>query len=77
MASTAKATTVYLKPDLHRALRLKALETAKSMSELVNDAVLAAMTEDEGDLRVFDDRKNEKRISYSDFIKELKQDGKI
>ena len=77
MANTAKATTVYLKPDLHKALRLKALETATSMSELINDAVLLAMAEDEDDLRVFDERKKEKRISYSDFIKELKQDGKI
>lgn len=77
MASTAKATTVYLRPELHKALRLKSLETSCSMSELVNDAVLEAMKEDEEDLRVIDARKRDPRVSYADFIKELKQDGKI
>ena len=34
-----RRTTVYLDSDLHRALRLKAIETDSSISDLVNGAV--------------------------------------
>jgi len=77
MATTSKATTVYLKPDVHRALRLKSVETSRSMSELINEAVLDALTEDQEDLMVFEERKNEPSISYAEFLKGLKKDGKI
>ena len=45
-----KRSTVYLDPALHKALRLKALETSKSMSELINDAVRASLAGGAGDL---------------------------
>ena len=77
MPSDAKATTVYFKPEIHKALRLKALETSRSMSELVNDAVINALAEDEEDIRAFEERKGDATISYSEFVKELKQDGKL
>ena len=34
MTTQAKRATVYLEPDLHKALRLKAVETSTSVSEL-------------------------------------------
>lgn len=34
-----RRSTVYLNESLHRALRLKATETEKSISELINEAV--------------------------------------
>ena len=46
MTTQAKRATVYLDPRLHKALRLKAVETSRSVSELVNDAVREALSED-------------------------------
>ncbi len=56
MTAQAKRATVYLDPDLHKALRLKAVETSRSVSDLVNDAVREALSEDVEDLAAFDDR---------------------
>ncbi len=39
MIKPAKRATIYLDPDLHKVLKLKAVETSRSVSELVNDAV--------------------------------------
>ncbi|MCM2357464.1 MAG: hypothetical protein NDI77_04895 [Geobacteraceae bacterium] len=38
-SSQAKRATVYLDPMLHRALRIKALETSRSISDLINESV--------------------------------------
>jgi plasmid stability protein len=46
MATLAKRTTVYLDPDLHKALRLKAIAVSKSVSDLVNDAVRELLKKD-------------------------------
>lgn len=42
--------TVYLDAQLHRALRLKSATTHRSMSQLINQAVRDALSEDEEDL---------------------------
>jgi hypothetical protein len=43
MPAQTKRATIYFDPDLHKALRLKAVETNQSLSELVNDAVQEAL----------------------------------
>jgi hypothetical protein len=73
----AKRATIYLDPDLHKALRLKAVETSKSLSELVNDAVREALAEDAEDIAAFEERVAEPVISYDAMIKRLKRDGRI
>jgi hypothetical protein len=45
----ARRATVYLDPDLHRALRVKAAETDQSISDLVNAAVRLNLAEDAED----------------------------
>ncbi len=77
MNQTNKRYTVYLQEELHRALKVKAAETEYSVSELVNDAVRQALREDAEDLAAFDQRKNEKIISFEDVVKKLKADGKL
>jgi hypothetical protein len=77
MTTLTKRATVYLEPALHKALRLKSLETARSLSDLINDAVRAEIAEDASDLAAFDARKNEPSLSFEDFVKELKRNGKI
>ena len=72
-----KRATVYFDPALHRALRLKAAATDSSISELVNDAVRAALAEDAEDLAAFDERRNEPALLFEDLVKDLKQRGQI
>ncbi len=77
MASPTKRTTIYLDPDLHKALRLKAVSISRSVSELVNDAVRGALVEDAEDIAAFEERDKEPLISYEEMIKKLKKDGRI
>lgn len=75
MSTLTKRATVYLEPDLHKALRLQALETSKSMSELINNAIRDELAEDAADLAAFDNRKNEPTIGFDDFVQGLKRNG--
>jgi len=77
MTTLTKRATVYLEPALHKALRLKSLETSRSLSDLINDAVRGELAEDASDLAAFNARKNEPILSFEDFVKELKRNGKI
>ncbi len=77
MATQTKRTTIYFDPDLHKALRLKAVETSRTVSELVNEAVKEILSEDAEDLLAFDERADEPLISYDEMIKRLKKDGRI
>ncbi|MDD3845582.1 MAG: hypothetical protein PHC90_04400 [Syntrophorhabdaceae bacterium] len=77
MATVSRRATVYLDPDLHRALRLKAVETSRSVSELVNDAVREALAEDAEDIIAFEERASEPLVSYDEMIKRLRRDGRI
>lgn len=77
MLSQAKRATIYLDPAIHRALRLKSVETSRSMSEVVNDAVRAALAEDAEDLAAFEMRAKEPVLSFENALKELKRHGKI
>ncbi len=76
---TAAATraTVYLDPELHKALRLKAVETSQSLSKLVNDAIKESLAEDAEDIAAFEARAREPLISYEALIKRLKTNGRI
>ena len=77
MATPVKRATIYLDPDLHKALRLKAVETSRSVSELVNDAVREALAEDAEDIAAFEGRVREPLISYDEMVKRLRRDGRI
>jgi hypothetical protein len=77
MAAPTKRATIYFDPDLHKALRLKAVETSRSVSELVNEAVKEVLAEDAEDLAAFDERAGEPLISYDEVVKRLKKDGRI
>jgi predicted transcriptional regulator len=77
MAALSKRSTIYLDPALHQALRIKALETSRSMSEIINEAVKEALAEDAEDLATFDERADEPLINYEQMVKRLKKDGRI
>jgi len=77
MKNPNKRVTVYLKPEYHRALRVKAAETEYSVSDLVNAALKNALLEDAADLEAFDKRAREPLLAFEDVLKALKRDGKI
>lgn len=77
MPTLSKRATVYLDPRIHRALRLKSVETSRSMSELINEALREDLAEDAEDLAAFDEREGEETVSFEAFVKGLKRDGKI
>jgi hypothetical protein len=77
MPEANKRATIYLDPALHRALRIKSVNTQRSMSDLVNDAVRAAFREDQEDLSAFDERAEEPTMSYEELLKDLRAHGKI
>jgi hypothetical protein len=70
-------TTVTFDEDLLKLLKLKAVETSHSVSELINEIVRDAFREDSEDLKAFEERKDEDSISFEAFLQKLKDDGKL
>ena len=54
MSILSKRSTIYLDQDIHHALKIKSLETSRSMSDIINDAVKKVLSEDAEDLAVFE-----------------------
>ena len=75
--SNAIRSTLYLEPQLHQALRLKAAQARRSMSDIVNDALREALREDEEDLSAFAERAGEEPLTYEEFLAKLKADGTL
>ena len=77
MSELSKRATIYLDPDLHKALRLKAANAGRSLSELVNEAIRASLREDQDDLSAFADRVAEPIMTYEELLSDLKSHGKL
>jgi plasmid stability protein len=75
--STARRATVYLDADLHRALRVKAAETDKSISDLVNAAVRLNLAEDAEDLAAYRTRAKEPNLDLEKVLRDLRRRGKL
>ena len=76
MRATKRA-TVYLDPDLHRALRIKSAETDQTVSEIVNGAVRSTLAEDANDLAAFRERAKETTLPFEKVVRDLKRRGKL
>lgn len=76
MATQSRA-TVYLDPELHRALKIKAAETDTTMSELVNQAIRASLAEDAADNEAFEQRSGEPSLPFERVVKDLRRRGKL
>jgi hypothetical protein len=77
MKTTPKRSTVYFDPDLYKALKIKAAQYDKSLSELINQAVRWSLVEDAEDLAAFEERKNEPNLDFEKVLKDLRSRGKI
>lgn len=69
--------TVYFDPELHKALRIKAASTQRSVSALVNEAIRLALREDHEDLAAFEARADEPTLSYEELLNDLKAHGAL
>ena len=72
-----KRATIYLEPELHKALKLKSVQSERTISDLVNTAVKQSLAEDYEDLTAFEERKNEPNLDFEEVLKELKGSGKL
>jgi hypothetical protein len=77
MDTAAIRATIYFEPEIHKAIRLKAADTHRTLSDIVNEAVRVALREDQEDLAAFEDRVAEPVISYEALLKDLKANGKL
>lgn len=77
MKTNPKRATIYLDPELHRALRLKAAEVDSSISALVNEAVRSRFGEDVEDLAALEAQADEPNLQFDDVLKDLRQRAKI
>jgi plasmid stability protein len=77
MDASSKRATVYFDAAVHRALRVKAAETDRSVSELVNEAVRASLSEDADDLLTVEEREGEPALSFADVVKDMRRRGQL
>ena len=77
MAQLSQRSTIYFDPNMHKALRLKAAQENRSVSDIVNEAVCNMLAEDQKNLMAFEAQDYEPVINYEDLLNGLKSEGKI
>lgn len=75
--SSARRATVYLDPELHKALRVKAAHTDQTLSDLVNEAIRLTLAEDAEDLAAARARAKEPTLDFETVLKDLRRRGKL
>ena len=73
----SKRATVYLDEDLHRALKVKAVATDRTISEIVNEAVRRDLAEDAEDLAAFEERAGEAAYAFEQVVRLLRDRGRL
>ena len=77
METKKKASTIYLQPEIHKALKLKSVIRECSVSDLAEEIIRTSLKEDIEDIKTIKRRKKESAVSLDNFIKILEKDGKI
>jgi hypothetical protein len=77
MGAAPKRATIYLPPQVHRALKLKAAATDRSVSDLVSEAVRLSLAEDAEDLAAFEERSGERSLDFETVVKTLRRRGRL
>ena len=75
--NSPKRATIYLDPHLHKALRLEAVQTDRTISDLVNHAVRIGLAEDAEDLAAFEKTEREPSLAFEDVLEDLRRRGKL
>jgi hypothetical protein len=77
MSAASKRATIYLPPEVHRALKLKAAAADRTVSDIVSEAVRLSLAEDADDLAAFERRSRERNIKFESVVKALRRRGKL
>ena len=77
MAQLSQRSTIYFEPSVHKALRIKAAEESRSISDIIHEAVSLLASEDAEDIADFDARIGEPNVGHDEFVLSLKADGII
>ena len=77
MSELKKRATVYFDPDIHKAIKIKAAVTNRSISEFIDQAIRNELAEDEEDFRAIKERADEPTLPFETVLKDLKANGKI
>ena len=77
MKTAFKRSTIYLEPNIYKALKLKSIHSSRTMSDLVNDAIRLSLAEDYEDLQAFENRINEPEMDFELVLKNLKDSGRL
>ena len=77
MKTVPRRATVYIRPELHKALRIKAIDTDQSISDLINEAIRISLGEDLQDLEAFEQRAKEPAQDFEALLKDMKRRGKL
>ncbi len=72
-----KQAIISFDPELHEVLRLRSLQSNRSISELVDQAVRLMLAEDLADLEHLTYRVSEPTITFEAFIEDLTKRGKL
>lgn len=68
-------TTITLNDNLYKKLKIRAVETGETVSELVEDAVVHQLLEDLEDTETIQKRKKEPTLSFDNLVKDFKKEG--
>ncbi|MGB0993818.1 MAG: CopG family transcriptional regulator [Akkermansiaceae bacterium] len=69
-----KRATIYLEPELHRAVKTKAGMANATISELINEALRDSLREDLADIKTLEDTQDEPTISLQEVLHDLDLD---
>ena len=75
--ANSKRATVYFDAGLHEALRSKAVQTERSVSDLVNAAVRHDLEEDASDEAELDARRDEPDLDFEAVVEDMKRRGAL
>ena len=73
--ATPHRVVVYLNPRVYRTLRRKARSTKLNLSQVVDETLSDALSEDAADEQVFRERAKEPDVPYEVIRRRLKRDG--
>ncbi len=77
MSAEVQRATIYFDPNVHKALQMKSIETSRSITDIVNQAVRALLAEDVEDVLAYEERLDEPLVSYDQMVERLRKDGQI
>lgn len=75
--SVTKQAMIDFDPQVHDALRARAEETQRTVSDLVDEAVRLALAEDAEDLAALTERREEPDLSFDEVVRDLRRRGAL